>query len=357
MPNSCNFKVFFASKNIDLDSAQEQITIYLNKYLLQQNKKSKLLNYFFSNKSNLKGIYLWGGVGSGKTILLDRLFDLLPSNKKIKLHFHEFMKYVHGLIFEVRQLKSLENVIEKAAKQIAKKYDYIYLDELEIHDSTDAMVVGRLFKEILKLNSHFIISSNRAPNELYKKGLNRQFFLKFIKTLEDNTEVIHILSSIDYRYLYSNEFKASYSPLTLENLASMERQFLKITNNQITQRKEYFIGNRVITCNKSYQKVAWFEFDELFLQPYSNSDYMLFINDFDIIFINQIPKINAEDRNLIKKFINFIDLSYNKKIILVWSSSLPLKDIYTKGEEIFEFERTLSRLTEMQTTNYIGNRI
>jgi len=357
MTNSCNFKVFFEEKNITLDQVQQRVAIDLNKYLLEQKKKKNLFNFFSTKKPKHNGIYLWGSVGCGKTILLDYLFELLPSNKKVKLHFHEFMQYVHSLIFTYRNLHKSGNIIAQVAVEIAKKYKYIYLDELDIQDITDAMMVGKLFQEIFKLNTNFLITSNREPKELYKNGLQREFFLKFISVLEENIEVISLLSYIDYRYLNDHQFKSHYFPLTPENLKTMEEQFLKATNNHLPQQQNFLIGNRIISCNKAYRHIAWFEFSEIFLTTYSNADYMVFINSFEVIFINAIPEIKAESRNVIKRLINFIDLAYNKKTILIWSSSHALEDIYTKGEELFEFKRTLSRLTEMQTSSYIGSRL
>ena len=314
--------------------------------------KSK--NSFFSKLKNLtssivpQGIYVWGTVGIGKTFLMDCFYDSLITTKKYRIHFHHFMQEVHA---ELQRYSGHADPLSLVAKSISAKANVLCLDEFFVSDIVDAMLLAGLLKALFKEGICFVTTSNIPPDQLYKDGLQRESFLPAIALLQQNLEVIHLVSDTDYRLLYLKSAGIYYAPLNAAAERGMEAAFQLYANTQFSTEELTLLGRKVSVI-KICAEVAWFDFEVLCGPMRSKQDYLALAEQFSIIFLSHVPVFNHRPLDEITCFIQLIDIFYDAKIKLVISAETAPHLLYTEGKLIFDFQRIASRLIEMQSAEY-----
>lgn len=297
----------------------------------------------------IKGIYLWGGVGIGKTFLMDCFYHQLPFTQKMRMHFHGFMRMIHE---ELRQHQGLRDPLNHIAKKMAKRYEVICFDEFFVNEITDAMLLGRLLRALYTHGVCIVATSNVAPNDLYKNGLQRSQFLPAIAAIQKHAEVIHIATTVDYRSLHLKKAGVFYTPDDEIAEENMEKSFAILSEGQIISTAPLVINDRLIAVNKAAQDIVWFEFNVICAVPRSQQDYLTIAEKYKTVLISHIPIIAPEHRNTITLFVRLIDVLYDQRIRLICSAESTIDEIYVSGKLAFDFARTRSRLLEMQSEHY-----
>lgn len=334
--------------NLQLDNSQKAIELHCKEIasdIKPNNFFQKFLN-LFTKRNLFLGIYLYGSVGSGKTILMRRFFDNLEVSKQF-IHFQKFMYEIHQKTHFLRS-HGCNSVIETLSSDLSKKYRVICLDEFEIKDITDAMIIMRLFKSLGKNGVFIFLTTNVAPKNLYEAGLQRNSFLPFISYVEGNFSVLHLESKIDYRYKIISKIKNRILfPINRENKLKFEKIKYNICNvNELSEVVIELFGRKVI-FKTAHQDILFTDFKELFERDLGYADYVNICKYFSVIVVSSVRNINEYESGLITRFINFIDNAYFEKISLFMELESSIEKIYEKGVKIQEFERTISRLNEM----------
>ncbi len=342
------------------DPHQKKVIIQLqnifNESLLLPPKKNAfhLGQWFSQSKSRdcKKGLYLWGGVGRGKTHLIDCFYKMLPGQKKLRLHFHRFMQLVHE---ELHTLSGTSEPLNTVAKNIAKKANILCLDEMHVNDITDAMLLGRLFKHLFEQGVLLVTTSNIPPKELYKGGLQRARFLPAITLLEQFTTVMEMGGEQDYRSRALEQnglYHISSSQFTEQRMKNYFQQSSGIELHQ--DRTDIIINKRHIPVKAWSGGIVWFDFDALCFAPRSASDYTEIATFFHTVMISDIPVMDNYMDDAARRFVNLIDVLYDSNVNLVISAAVDPEEIYVSGKLKVEFQRTLSRLKEMQSKEYLA---
>jgi cell division protein ZapE len=314
-------------------------------------QRSKVLS-IFRNPQLVKGLYLWGSVGIGKTFMMDCFYQCLPFPNKMRMHFHQFVQRIHNALTQHQGEKDPLQII---AKEIAKDTIVLCFDELFVSDITDAMLLGRLFKALFERGVCLVATSNAAPDELYKNGLQREQFLPAIALIKKNTTVIHIPTAIDYRLRHLKEAGVFYTPLNDETYQKMEKSFSSLTDGLSIETTPIEIAGRLIQVKKRAGDIVWFDFNEICRVPRSQKDYLIIAKEYRTVFISDIPIINANEKDTICLLISLVDVFYDARVRLVISAAEPVDQIYSRGYMILEYTRTHSRLLEMQSVDYFTN--
>lgn len=336
----------------------------LHKIVAAEQKSSSLLGKLFSSKPPLiKGLYVHGHVGRGKSALMDMFFDLAPLKEKQRIHFNNFMKNMHERIKFFRE-ENAKNKLEKdallqVAQELASKLRLLCFDEFTVTDIADAMILARLFAVLFQSGVILVATSNVAPQDLYSNGLNRALFLPFIKLLTEHVTVINLDLSKDYR-LEKSGIKIGYIfPLTEETGKAFEEAWQQALQDyakgEVEQPKSYSVKGHVFEVPRQAGRLACFKFKDLCGKPFSASDYITVFAHYDRVFIDDVPQLFDEDRNVAKRFILVVDVLYDQqKQVFIRASAAP-EDLYCGKAEVtekFEFARTSSRLVEMQSVEY-----
>lgn len=341
------------------DAAQENAVRHLQRLyddLVAGQQDPGLLGKLFGRKKPqgpIKGVYFWGGVGRGKTYLVDTFFDALPFKQKMRTHFHRFMKRVHE---EMKTLKGEKNPLTIIGKRFADEARVICFDEFFVSDITDAMILATLLEELFKNGVSLVATSNIVPDGLYKDGLQRARFLPAIALLKQHTEIVNVDSGIDYRLRALEQAELYHCPLDAEAELSLDKSFRSLlTENCVVQDNEaLLIENREIRARKVANDVAWFEFRELCDGPRSQNDYIELGKIFEAVLISNVEQMGVSKDDMARRFINLVDEFYDRNVKLILSAEVELKDLYTGGRLEFEFQRTLSRLLEMQSHEFLS---
>ena len=310
--------------------------------------------------SPLRGLYIWGQVGRGKSMLMDLFYDHVSEPKKLRVHFHAFMHDIHQQIFQLRQQQASApgkhfDPIQIIAKQIASDYRLLCFDEFVVNDITDAMILGRLFTALFELDMIIVATSNVPPDKLYEHGLNRALFLPFIKLLSERLESVHLASPTDYRLEKIAGLPVYYYPLGPDADAKLDELFKKLSGVAQGSRVELDVLGRRLIIPNAVQQIARISFSELCESPLSSADYLAIANSFHTLFIDHIPVLATHQRNEAKRFIHLIDTLYDQRVKLFASAATDPTKLYpdASGIEAFEFDRTISRLIEMQSADYL----
>jgi cell division protein ZapE len=345
---------------LEADAAQEAAVLRLGALVEKLGekrlaRKSSALGWLFGKREPvaetvLKGLYIWGSVGRGKTMLMDMFFAYVPAQRKRRVHFHDFMAEVHARVHAWRQSAKAGDVkgtdpIEPVAKAMAQEAWVLCFDEFAVNDIADAMILGRLFNALWAEGVVLITTSNVDPDLLYKDGLNRALFLPFIQELKGRVEVLRLDARTDYRLEKLAGAPVYQAPADAKAKAALDLAWDRLTGGAERKSRLLAIGTRKIDVPASAQGVARFNFLDLCDKPLGASDYLLIAREFHTVILDNIPVLDLPQRNQAKRFITLIDVLYEHKVKVVASAAAPADKLYvaTDGREAFEFDRTVSR--------------
>lgn len=330
---------------------------------------ARLLQWLSKSRLPPQGIYLYGGVGRGKSMLMDLFFSGAPLTAKRRVHFHEFMLDIHARLKAGRDLSTqkqaqrcgraaIKDPIPAVARQIAGEATLLCLDELQITDIADAMVLVRLFKELSDRGIIIVATSNKLPDDLYKNGLNRQRFLPLIDRLKETLEIVALNGPTDYRYERLKGVETYYFPVSEETTMQLSESFFRLTDRSVEDRakvpsEELNVQGRILFVPKAARGVAVFSFKRLCARPLGSADYLAIARTYHTVIMVAIPQLSKENSDEAKRFMTFIDALYEYKVKFLCSAAVSPQSLYVTGDGSFEFERTTSRLMEMQSKDYL----
>ncbi|ACE85083.1 Predicted ATPase [Cellvibrio japonicus Ueda107] len=309
----------------------------------------------FSNGEHepVRGLYFWGGVGRGKTYLMDNFYESLPFAQKMRSHFHRFMRRVHA---ELKKLDGQKNPLQRVADIIASEARVICFDEFFVSDITDAMILGTLMEALFARGVTLVATSNIVPDGLYKDGLQRARFLPAIDLLNKHTLVVNVDGGVDYRLRALEQAQLYYTPLGTDADVALKACFdsLVPATSEVRERVDLEVEGRLILARYLAEDVVWFDFVELCDGPRSQNDYIELACEYQTVLLSNVPALGREKDDQARRFINLVDEFYDRQVKLVISAERPLAEIYSTGKLEFEFQRTVSRLLEMQSREYLA---
>jgi len=296
-----------------------------------------------------RGVYLWGGVGRGKSFLMDSFYSVVPVVRKTRVHFHEFMRDVHR---QLDELKGVSDPLDHVARNIAKKYRLICFDEFHVSDIADAMILYNLLSALFANGVSFIMTSNYDPDLLYPDGLHRDRMLPTIALLKEKLDVLNVDVGIDYRKRALEQVNSYYTPLGAAADQALRAAYAKIA--EIADEDPHLrIEGREIRCLRRAGGIVWFDFATLCGGPRSQNDYLEISSRFHTVVLSGIPAMSAGQSSEARRFTWLIDVFYDHKIKLLMSAEVPPEELYTQGMLANEFHRTVSRIIEMQSREYM----
>ena len=316
---------------------------------------SRMRNSVFDRgtaREPIRGLYLWGGVGRGKTYLMDTFFESLPFEQKMRLHFHRFMRRVHA---GLKTYDGEKNPLEKVADGIASEARVLCFDEFFVMDITDAMLLANMLRALFERGVTLVTTSNIVPDDLYKDGLQRSQFLPAIDLLKIHTEVVNIDGDIDYRLRTLERLELYHCPWDSQAESIMNNSFERLVpdKDEIQRDTGLEIEGREINVVAVAEDVIWFDFYALCDGPRSQNDYIELACEFHSVLVGNIPVFSKRD-DLARRFINLVDEFYDRSVNLILGAEVELAKLYASGRLSFEFQRTQSRLLEMQSSEYLG---
>lgn len=300
---------------------------------------------------DVRGLYLWGGVGRGKTYLVDGFYETLPFSEKMRTHFHRFMQRVHN---ELEHYRGEKNPLTLVAAKFASEARVICFDEFFVKDITDAMILGKLLEALFERGVVLVATSNIVPDELYKDGLQRERFLPAIDLINRYCLVVNIDSGIDYRLRVLEKAEIYHSPLDEEADSELARSFRDISGHDGEVSAPLEINHRVLHARRLHDDVVWFDFLELCDGPRSQNDYIELAREFHSVLLSNVRCMDDACDDQARRFINMVDEFYDRGVKLLISAEVPAEQLYRGGRLEFEFQRTLSRLQEMQSLEYLA---
>ncbi len=308
-----------------------------------------------------QGLYLYGGVGRGKSMLMDLFFETAPLERRRRVHFHEFMIEIHDAVHAWRQAQKKRKTKEtdplpKLAGEIAQDAWLLCFDEFHVTDIADAMILARLFEALFAAGVVVVATSNWPPDELYKDGLQRDSFLPFIALMKQRLDILHLDADTDYRLIHMKSIKAYHAPLGPAATRALDAAFDELAGGVTAQADSLTVKGRTIPVAQAARGVGRFTFDELCGQPRGAEDYIAIARRFHTVILDGVARLGEENRNEAKRFMTLIDALYEHKVKLIMAAEVAPHDLYRGDSHAFEFERTVSRLMEMQSKPYLGER-
>lgn len=315
--------------------------------------KSTCCQWLQLKQKPVRGIYLWGSVGRGKTVLMDMFFHLLPFKQKERYHFHRFMQHVH------QQLKALQGESDPlylVAKAFKARTCIICFDEFYVTDIADAMILAELFRHLFLLGVTLVATSNIKPDDLYANGLQRDKFLPAISLIKENTQVISMDGNTDYRMQYLANTQLYQYPADEKTEQNLLKYFHKLAAEEGFKDKSLRIVDREIPSKWCAEDIVWFDFKVLCDGPRSTLDYIQIARDFKTVLLSHVTLMNEANEDVARRFIALVDEFYDHKVTLILSAHEPLGRLYQGKRHVTDFQRTISRLTEMQSLDYLQQR-
>lgn len=313
-------------------------------------KRSNSFKKLLSNPPIPRGVYLYGGVGRGKSFLMDCFYNAVPLKRKTRLHFHEFMREVHR---ELRDLQGIVNPLDELAKRMAKRFKLICFDEFHVSEITDALILHRLLAALFEQGVGFMTTSNFQPDDLYPGGMHRDRILPAIALLNANLEVINVDNGTDYRSISLEQIRMYLQPWGEYADAEMTEAFAKVAESP-DEDPVLKIESREIYAKRKAGGVVWFDFKTLCGGPRSQNDYLEIATQFHTIFLSNVPAMPPRLSSEARRFTWLIDVLYDRRIKLVMSAEVVPEALYTEGPLAHEFPRTISRINEMQSVAYLS---
>jgi cell division protein ZapE len=361
-PVGARYQALLAAGELRPDEDQRRAVAALDRIaaeLAEQPRPRFLAHIFGRAAPRARGAYLWGGVGRGKSMLMDLAFCEIPVERKRRAHFHEFMLDVHDRL-RAERAKEEGDPIPPVARAIAAEARLLAFDEMVINNSADAMILSRLFSRLLEEGVTVITTSNRPPRDLYLGGLNRELFLPFIDLVERELEVVALNGPTDYRLERLGGFPTWYVPNGAEATAALSAAFFRLTDYPPEDRANVpsedipVHGGRSLHVPKSLKGVAVFSFKRLCGEARGAADYLAIARRYHSVILVGIPKLGPEKRNEAARFVTLIDALYEHKVKLLAAADAEPAELYPEGDGTFEFQRTVSRLIEMQSQDYLA---
>ncbi|MCU0931252.1 MAG: cell division protein ZapE [Serpentinimonas sp.] len=313
-------------------------------------RRSNALKKFINRLPIPRGVYMYGGVGRGKSFLMDCFYNAVPLRRKTRLHFHEFMREVHR---ELAELQGTVNPLDELGRRMARRYRLVCFDEFHVADVTDAMILHRLLDAMHRYGVGMVTTSNFQPDGLYPDGLHRDRILPAIELLKQTMEVINVDNGTDYRRMVLAQTQMYLSPLGPDTEAEMERAFERLTEAR-DEDPVMHIENRDIRAIRRAGGVVWFDFRTLCGGPRSQNDYLELASQFHTVLVSNVPHMPVNMASEARRFTWLVDVLYDRRVKLVLSAALPAEQIYTEGPLSHEFPRTVSRLNEMRSAEYLA---
>ncbi|WP_111495759.1 MULTISPECIES: cell division protein ZapE [Marinobacter] len=301
------------------------------------------------DKEPVQGLYFWGGVGRGKTYLMDTFFEALPFERKMRVHFHRFMQRVHN---ELKTLKGTKNPLETVGQRFADEAAVICFDEFFVSDIGDAMILASLLDTLFRNGVTLVCTSNIVPDGLYKDGLQRARFLPAIDLLNKYTDVVNVDGGVDYRLRTLEQAQLFHSPLGDEAFQSLRHSFRNLAD-EYRDNVDLEVNGRKMHALSCAEDVIWFDFKALCDGPRSQNDYIELAREYHAVIVSDVPVLGRENDDQTRRFINMVDEFYDRNVKVIISAAAPIHELYSGGRLSFEFERTESRLLEMQSKEYL----
>jgi cell division protein ZapE len=313
-------------------------------------KRSNSLKKLINRPAIPRGVYMHGGVGRGKSFLMDCFYNAVPLKRKTRLHFHEFMREVHR---ELRDLQGTVNPLDELGRRMALRYKLICFDEFHVAEITDAMILYRLLSALFDNGVGFVTTSNFAPDELYPNGMHRDRILPAIELLKANLEVLSVDNGTDYRSITLEKLKLYHMPLGEAAEGAMADAFERLAEAR-DEDPVLNIESRQIRARRKAGGVVWFDFKTLCGGPRSQNDYLEMASQFHTVLLSDVPHMPVRMASEARRFTWLVDVLYDRRVKLIMSAAVPPEALYTEGPLAHEFPRTISRLNEMQSTQYLA---
>ena len=354
------YRARVAAGDMEGDAAQAAVVERLDALAIdlsrwRPRRLNRIAHLFASRAEVPRGLYIHGGVGRGKTLLMDMFFRAVDFEPKRRIHFHEFMGEVHELLAEARHAVEGDPIPHVAAS-VVRKAQLLCFDEMHVTDIADAMILGRLFKKLFEAQVVLVVTSNSAPSDLYRNGLQREHFLPFIQLLQDRLDVVELDAAKDYRLDRLAGQPLYFTPLDENARRALNAAFTRLTGVWTGPPMTLESRGRKLVVPQAARGVARFSFSDLCVQPLGANDYLVLARSFHTLIIDGIPAMGSEKRNEARRFINLIDTLYDNHVGLVASAAVEPGDLYVAGDGADLFARTVSRLMEMRTQSYLTRR-
>jgi cell division protein ZapE len=313
-------------------------------------RRSNVFRKLINRPEIPRGVYMYGGVGRGKSFLMDCFYTAVPIVRKTRLHFHEFMREVHR---ELAELQGTVNPLDELGDRMARRYRLICFDEFHVADITDAMILHRLLDALFDNGVGFVTTSNFKPDELYPNGLHRERVLPAIAMLNEKLEVIGVDAGIDYRRLAMEQVKLYHTPLGPEADAQMDQAFTRLAESH-DEDPVLHIEAREIRARRKAGGVVWFDFRTLCGGPRSQNDYLEIATQFHTMLLSDVPQMPVRMSSEARRFTWLVDVLYDRRVKLIMSAQVPPEALYAEGPLAHEFPRTVSRLNEMRSAGFLA---
>lgn len=343
----------------DRDTAQEAIVAELEQLQQRLHKptahKRGLLGLFrrrdATPQTGVRGLYIWGGVGRGKTFLMDLFFETLAVQAKRRIHFHRMMHDIHR---RLAALGDVEDPLDQVAEDIAADTRVLCFDEFFVSDIGDAMILGRLLDGLFRRGVTLVATSNSAPDELYRDGLQRQRFLPAIEMLQQHCNIVHMHSGIDYRLRLLQQAGTYLSPDDAAATRKLQHYFDEAASSEVRSAHTLSVNGRDILARASAKGIVWFDFEQICDGPRSQNDYIEIARWYPTVIVSGVPVLDETLENQARRFIALVDEFYDRRVKLIICAAADISDLYRGTRLEFEIERTVSRLVEMQSTEYLS---
>lgn len=329
--------------------AVDRLQAYFDDWVDFKQDRSSALKKLFKRPDVPRGVYMWGGVGRGKSFLMDAFYSTVPVRRKTRIHFHEFMRGVHHELGEVR---GQQDPLDEVARRIAKRYRLICFDEFHVSDVADAMILYRLLLKLFEYGTSFVMTSNYEPSTLYPDGLHRDRILPAIKLIKEQMDILSVDAGTDYRRRTLEQLRMYLTPITAATRDELQACFDRLLDTS-PLKPVLTVENREIKAVALGGTVVWFDFATLCGGPRSQNDYLDLASRFHTVILSDVPRMGAKHASEARRFTWLIDVFYDHKVKLIMSAECEAEDLYTQGPMANEFHRTVSRIMEMQSREYL----
>ncbi len=348
-----SYEATLAQRGYEPDAAQlaaiARLQRMYDEFVAYKAQRSNALKKLIRRPDVPRGVWMHGGVGRGKSFLMDCFYGAVPVVRKTRLHFHEFMRGVHR---ELDTLKGVENPLDEVARRVARRYRLVCFDEFHVSDIADAMILERLMRGLFAHGVTFVMTSNYRPDDLYPEGLHRDRVLPAIELIKANVDVIGVDAGVDYRLRTMASVQAYHTPLGAATDRALRHAFAALADAK-DEDPRLFIENRELRALRRAGGAVWFDFRTLCGGPRSQNDYLELASRFHTVVLSDVPRMSAAQASEARRFVWLVDVLYDQKVKLLVSAECPPEELYTAGAMSGEFRRTVSRLVEMQSREYL----